>query len=61
MMQELPITVPIPMNMVNTNTVLDGNFRSLDRLQEFINDPVNPAKGIRYSGVKNDGENIDNQ
>ena len=32
------------MNMVNTNTVLNGNFRSLDRLQEFIDDPIS-SKG----------------
>ena len=43
-LQELPITVPIPMNMVNTNTVLNGNFRSLDQLQGFIDDPIN-SKG----------------
>ena len=33
--------MPIPMNMVNTNTVINGNFRSLDRLQKFINDQIN--------------------
>ena len=32
--------MPIPMNMVNTNTVLNGNFRSLDRLKEFIDHPI---------------------